>query len=140
MMPQSFVLPAAADRSDMLARMIRFAHGLSVEKRWRVTFEPYVRKRTNSQNAYLWGVVYPTILKALAADLGGWTAEELHDFFLGEHYGWERVTGFGKTRQRPIRRSSRMTTIEFNEHKEFIQQRMAEKGVYIADPNEQEPQ
>jgi len=137
--PQSFVLPAAADRADMLGRILRFAHALSTEKRWRVTIEPYVKKRSNSQNAYLWGVVYPTILQALAHDLAGWSAEDLHEYFLGEHFGWERVHGFGKTKQRPIRRSSKLTTIEFNEYKEFIQRTMAEKGVYIPDPNETEP-
>jgi len=121
----------------MLGKILRFAHQLGTDKRWRVTFEPYVKTRSSSQNAYLWGVVYPTILRALGdSDLAGWTADDLHDFFLGEHFGWERVNGFGKTKQRPIRRSSKLSTLEFNEYVAFIQRFMAERGVYVPDPNE----
>lgn len=134
-MSQSFVLPAIADRSDMLARIVRFAHGLGVDKRWRVTFEPYVKTRSTSQNAYLWGVVYPLVLKA--GNLDGWTAEELHDFFLGEHFGWETVEGFGRKKLRPIRRSSKLSTLEFQDYTGFIQRFMAERGVYVPDPNEE---
>jgi hypothetical protein len=135
--PQTFVLPAAADRTDMLGRIVRFAHQLAADKRWRVTIEPAKKTRSTSQNAYLWGVVYPTILTALASDLAGWTNEEVHEFFLGEHFGWERVTGFGKTKQRPIRRSSKLTTLEFMDYVGFIQRFMAERGVYVPDPNEE---
>jgi hypothetical protein len=133
--PQSFVLPAAADRTDMLGRILRFAHQLSPQKRWRVTIEPFKKTRSSSQNAYLWGVVYPTILGA--GQLEGWTADDLHEFFLGEHFGWERVSGFGKTKQRPIRRSSKLSTLEFQDYVAHIQRFMAERGVYIPDPNEE---
>jgi hypothetical protein len=135
---QSFVLPATADRTDMLGKILRFAHQLGTNKRWRVTFEPYVKTRSTSQNAYLWGVVYPTILRVLGNDLAGWTADDLHEYFLGEHFGWERVQGFGKTKQRPIRRSSKLTTMEFMDYVAFIQRTMAEKGVYVPDPNEEQ--
>lgn len=118
----------------MLNRITRFCHALGFEKRWRITIEPYVRRRSNSQNSYLWGVVYPTIL--LNGPLDGWTGDDLHEFFLGEHFGWETVEGFGRKKLKPIRRSSRLSTVEFNEHVEFIQRFMAEKGVYIPDPNE----
>ena len=135
---QSFVLPAAADRSDMLGRVLRFAHQLSTEKRWRVTFEPYKKTRSSSQNAYLWGVVYPTIISALGKDLDGWTADDLHDFLLGEHFGWEYSEAFGRKKAKPVRRSSKLSTVEFNEFVEFIQRFFAEKGLYIPDPNEEQ--
>lgn len=138
MNPQTFVLPASADRTDTLGRILRFAHQLGTNKRWRVTFEPYVKKRSSSQNAYLWGVVYPLILKALEGDLAGWTADELHDFFLGEHFGWEVISGFGRKKQRPIRRSSKLSTLEFQDYVAFIQRFMAERGVYVPDPNEEQ--
>jgi hypothetical protein len=133
MTPQSFVLPAAADRTDMLGRIVRFAHQLAPDKRWRVTVEPYKKTRSTSQNAYLWGVVYPLIVQ----HLDGWTADDVHEFFLGQHYGWETLEGFGRKKMKPIKRSSRLSTIEFNEHVEFIQRFMAEKGAYIPDPNEE---
>jgi hypothetical protein len=135
MNPQTFVLPAAADRTDVLGKILRFAHQLGVDKRWRVTIEPFKKTRSSSQNAYLWGAVYPLIIKA--ANLDGWTADDVHEFFLGEHFGWEYHEGFGRKKAKPVRRSSKLSTIEFNEHVEFIQRFMAERGVYVPDPNEE---
>lgn len=133
-MTQSFVLPASADRSQMIERIRCFAAQLSKEKRWLVTFDPYVKKRSSSQNAYLWGVAYPVITQHLE----GWTGDDVHEFFLGEHFGWQTVEGFGRKRMKPLRRSSGLSTVEFNEHVEFIQRFMAERGVYIPDPNERD--
>lgn len=92
------------------------------------------QKQTRSleQNSYLWGVVYPTIMDHLI----GWDAEDIHEFFLGEHFGWETIDGLGKKKLKPIKRSSRLSTKEFKEHWEFIQRYMANKGVDIPDPNE----
>lgn len=135
MSQQSFVLPATADRTDMLGRILRFAHALGTDKRWRVTFEPYVKRRSSSQNAYLWGVVYPTVIKG--ANLEGWDADDVHEFFLGEHFGWEYFEGLGRKKAKPVRRSSKLTTLEFMDYTAFIQKFMAEKGVYIPDPNEE---
>lgn len=90
-------------------------------------------RRSLEQNAYLWGVVYAEILKHMP----GWDADDLHEYFLGEHFGWETLEGFGRKRMRPIRRSSKLKTTEFMDFIAFIQRRMAELGVYIPDPNEQ---
>lgn len=87
--------------------------------------------RSTQQNRYLWGCVYSTILKA--GKLDGWTAEEVHDYCLGEHFGWETVVGFGRKRIRPIRRSARLNKQEFTDFVAFIQQRMAEHGIFIPD-------
>lgn len=130
---QTFVLPAA-DRADMLGRFLRFVHRLDPSKRWEIAVGPYVKRRSSSQNAYLWGVVYPTILQA--GQLDGWTADDLHEFFLGEKFGWETMEGFGRKRLKPLRRSSKLTTVEFADYVDHIQRFMAEKGVYIPDPNE----
>jgi hypothetical protein len=129
----SFVLPATADRTDVLGKLVRFAHALGSSNRWRVTIEPYKKKRSSSQNAYLWGVVYPLIVEHLP----GWTPEDVHDFFLIEHFGSEVIEGFGRKRHKPIKRSSTLSTVEFSEHVEFIQRFMAERGVYIPNPNEE---
>lgn len=128
----SFILPASADRSPMLEKVVQFCGKLGSDKRWRVTVEPYSKTRSSSQNAYLWGVVYPIILQTLE----GWEAEDVHTYLLGEHYGWDKIEGLGRPRMRPVRRSSKMTTVEFSEHVEFIQRFMAERGVYVPDPNE----
>lgn len=93
-------------------------------------------KRSTSQNAYLWGVCYETIL-AHSLREQGWQSEDLHDYFLGEHFGWETIEAFGKRRMRPIRRSSALNKTEFADFIGFIQQKASEMSVYIPDPEEQ---
>jgi hypothetical protein len=95
-------------------------------------------KRSQQQNSYLWGVVYATILRDGGEALGGWRAEDLHEYLLGEHFGWERVQAFGKTRMRPLRRSSALNKTEFVDYVAFIKQKMAEHGITVPDPDQSE--
>ena len=132
-MSQSFYLPATDQRSQIIQRVYRVLECLPM-KRWHVEITEAKPKRSEPQNRYLWGVVYPTILQA--GKLDGWSANDLHDYLLGEHFGWELVEGFGKKRQRPIRRSAKLNKQEFSDYVAFIQQRMAEHGIYVPDPNE----
>jgi hypothetical protein len=118
-----------------LARIVAFISALSKDKAWKVEIGEYKRTRSNDQNAYLW-TVYEHILKTCDEQLRGWTKEELHEFFLGTHFGWETVEGFGRKRVRPLRRSSRLSTVEFSEFVAAIQQFMAERGIYLPDPGE----
>lgn len=94
--------------------------------------KPWKPRRSDSQNAYLWGVCYPALLKCDA--LHGWDAKDLHDYFLGEHFGWERLEGFGRTRIKPLRRSSKLSKVEFGEFVDFIHRQAAGHGVYIPQP------
>ena len=107
---------------------------LDHSKEWKISVDLNKRKRSESQNAYLWGVCYPTILKAGGETLRGWTADDLHDYFLIEHFGHEVIEGFGRKRLKPLKRSSKLTTLEFTEFVEFIQQKAAEMGIVIPDP------
>jgi len=60
---------------------------------------------------------------------------DLHTFFLGEHFGWEVVEGFGKKRHKPLRRSSKLTKQEFSDYLAFIEARCAEMGIHIPEPS-----
>lgn len=133
-MSQSFYIPASEDRQVIADRIWMTIQKLP-PKRWKVEISEAKSIRSEQQNRYLWGVVYPTILEA--GKLEGWAADDLHEYLLGEHFGWEVVTGFGKKRMRPIRRSSRLGKLEFMDYVAFIQQRMSEHGIYVPDPNEQ---
>ena len=93
-------------------------------------------QRSTSQNAYIWGVCYETILEHGLREQG-WTAGDLHDYFLGEHFGWETLEAFGRRRMRPIKRSSGLSKTEFTDYIAFIQRKAADLGVYIPDPEEQ---
>ncbi len=104
-----------------------------MDRAWRVELHEHKAKRSDQQNRYLWGVVY----KAITDQLEGWTANDVHSYCLGECYGWETISGLGKRRMRPIRRSSTMNKIEFAEYIAWIQQRMAEHSIYIPDPDQE---
>ena len=101
---------------------------------WQVTVEPFKKPRTNQQNAYLWGVVYPTILEAGGETLRGWQADDLHEYFLGEIYGWETLDGMGRKRMKPVKRSSRMSRSDFMNFLEEISQRCANLCILIPEP------
>lgn len=122
----------ATDRWDAVTRLAAVLLAALPGKAVKVEYVEAKAKRSNDQNSYLWGGVYPTILES--GQLEGWNAEDLHEFFLGEVYGWETVSGFGRKRLRPVRRSSRMNKTEFAHFVAEIQRRMAEIGIYIEDP------
>jgi hypothetical protein len=130
---QAFYLPTGAERPEVIGRIGRILSSLAPEKRWKVEIEEHKPKRTDAQNRYLWGVCYSHILREGGEQLAGWRAEDLHEFFLGECYGWTVVQGFGAKRKRPIRRSSRMNKQEFSDYVGYIQQRAAELGITIPD-------
>ncbi len=129
------MLPKLTSREGAIQRIATILGGLAMEKAWRVTVEAHRPKRSTQQNRYLWGVVYPAILES--GNLEGWTAEEVHDYCLGEHFGWETVEGLGRKRIRPIKRSAKLTTPEFQDFIAFIQRRMAEHGIFIPDPDQE---
>lgn len=131
---QQFVLPRTLSRERMIERIGRVLAGLSMDNAWNITIAEHKPTRSHAQNRYLWGIVYPTILKAGA--LEGWEADDLHEYLLGECFGWETLAGFGKRRLRPLRRSSKLNKQEFSDYVAFIQRKMAEHGVYVPDPNE----
>lgn len=95
-----------------------------------VSCKPFRAARSSEQNRYLWGAVYPAFL----AVLPGWDAEDVHEYLLGEHFGWERLTGMGRVRMKPIRRSSRLNKAEFAAYVDFCQRKGSEHGVFVPDP------
>ncbi len=135
-MSQVIILPKVpAYRDRAMVRIGSVLAGLRRDVAWVVTIELHRNRRTNQQNRYLWGVVYPKILEA--GKLDGWTNEEVHDYCLGECFGWETLEGLGRKRIRPIKRSAKLSTTEFSDYIAFIQQRMAEHGIYVPDPDEE---
>jgi hypothetical protein len=104
-------------------------------KSWKVTLEEFKPRRSDSQNAFLWGVVYPSILEGGGEALAGWQKDDLHEFMLGEHFGWETLTLGGKTVHKPVRRSSRLNKQDFSDYLEFLSRRAAELGIVIPEPS-----
>lgn len=127
---------------DPARKLARLAATLSTAKAWRVKVEEHKRKRSDSQNAALWGVAYKTL-----RDETGNDPEDMHRYFCGEFYGWVEYEIFGQTRKKPRRTTTTdengkrnvISTTDFMDFYAFIQQRAAETvGVYVPDPNEVE--
>jgi hypothetical protein len=113
------------------------AASLTASDDYEITITQRSKRRSMSQNSFLWGVVYPYIIAGGGEALAGWTAEDLHEYFLGEIFGWEVLEGMGRKRMKPVKRSSRMTKTEFMDYLEQISQRCAEMGIVIPEPEEQ---
>lgn len=129
MREQTFILQRSPTMRN-LTRLVSFLSALGTDSAWKVTVSEWKRTRSNEQNAYLWGVVYKTICDHLP----GWDADDVHEYCLGECFGWETLEGLGRKRLKPVRRSSRLSTTEFADYIGWIQRNMAEKGIFIPDP------
>lgn len=130
MTTQTFRLPKT-DRERIADNLRTFVMNALPGRELRVEVSEYRKRRSQDQNAYLWGVVYKTLSDATGND-----ADDLHIYFLGEHFGWETIDVMGSKRRVPIRRSSKLTTVEFAEYVAFIQRRAAETvGIFIPDPD-----
>lgn len=121
------------DRS--LSALFSFLSSLSPQYAWVIEVKRQQKRRSTDQNALLWSL-YADMLEQCGEDLRGWTKEDLHEFMLGTHFGWERIEGFGMKRMRPLKRSSKLSTVEFSAYVEFILQFAAEHGVYLESPHE----
>lgn len=128
-----FVLPKQLRRDGMIQRIATVLGTLPAEQAWRVNVSEHKPLRTHQQNAYLWGVCYAELLK----HLDGWQADDVHEYMLGECFGWETIEGLGKKRLRPLRRSSRLNKQEFSDFVAFVQRKAAEHGVFIPDADEE---
>ena len=92
-------------------------------------------RRSTDQNALLWAL-YDDAKKLGGELLGGWDTETIHDYMLGEYFGWVTSEALGRKRQTPARRSSRLSKTEFADFLEFVVRRFAEHGIVLQLPGE----
>jgi hypothetical protein len=130
MIAQAFTLPESG-RERIADNLRAFVMAAMPGKKLRVEVSEYRKRRSDDQNRALWGVAYKTLHDATGND-----PEDLHEFFLGEFFGWEIRDVLGQKRKVPMRRSSKLSTVEFADFYAFIQRRSAETvGVFIPDPD-----
>lgn len=128
------VLPANPPEMSV-KRLQAFVGALSKEKAWSIEVNEYKPKRSQEQNALLWAL-YTDIIRLGGEAMQGYTKEDLHEFFLGSHFGFEVKDVFGRKRQVPKNRSSRLNKQEFSDFVESIVRFMAEQGVYLELPGD----
>ena len=126
------IFPPNTRKSAMIESFAVLLRQVDETRAWVVTVEEFKRPRTDQQNRFLWGVVYPCVIEA--ANLEGWTANDLQEYFLGECFGWETLEGMGRKKVKPLKRSSRMNKQEFSDYLEFISMKCADMGIVIPEP------
>ena len=127
------IFPNGTPKSAIVNSVAVLVRQLDESRAWVVTVEEFRRPRTNQQNAFLWGVVYPCVIEA--GNLEGWTPNDLHEYFLGECFGWETLEGMGRKKVKPVKRSSRLNKQEFSDYLEFISAKCADMGIVIPEPS-----
>lgn len=136
-MSESFYIPIGDDSRSAVIRIANRLSALSRACPWVVMVTEKKHTRSLAQNAMLWAI-YDDILRVGGEKMGGWENKDLHEFFLGEHYGWEKLGGMKRDRLKPLRRSSRMSKTEFSAHVEYIVRYMASEGIFIGLPGDAE--
>ena len=124
------ILTKGEERLPALTRARQALADLPLDKAWRVEITAFKARRSVEQNALLWSL-YDDILERGGEAMGGWTKDDLHQFFLIEHFGSETRKIFGKRRLVPRRRSSRLSKLEFSAFVDFVVRFMAEQGVVL---------
>jgi hypothetical protein len=99
-----------------------------------IEVKKHTNRRTNPQNAYLWGIVLRLITDYAEASGYEFKEEDWYDYYVSKGYfGYKEVFG-----DRVPKGSSESDTFEFNQAKEKIQREWAERGLVIPDPNEKD--
>ena len=107
-----------------------------------VEFRPKKKSRTNKQNAALWAVAYPPIMESMGLR-GEKERLEIHEYFCGEYFGWKEYMILDKKKVRPVRttttdedgKKNNIETAVMADFYNFIQQRAADNGIYVQDPD-----
>lgn len=116
-------------------RWLAFVQGQSLPLD--VQCEPWKEPRTNPQNAYLWKAVYEPLVERC-----GFIAEEWHEYFCGEHFGWvEHIKPSGEVELKPLRTTTKnehgkrdvLKGKSFMDFVEFAESECAKKGVFVTD-------
>lgn len=138
-MAQVIHIPKGSEYREKLANNVRFqVASLDAGKAWEVVIRERKSQRTIDQNSLLWSI-YSEIIKRGGEAMQGYDKDDLHEVFLGIHFGEETREVLGKVRTVPLRRSSGLSKHEFSEFVDHIIRFMAERGVVIQSPNEETP-
>lgn len=130
-MSDGFILKKDSIRDEMITRIVRFLELLPMDRAWDVTVKQFRKKRSDDQNAALWGIPYKIL-----SEHTGYEKGEIHEELLMRWSGHQTKTIFGRKKVVPLKRSSKLNTLEFCDYYAFIQRFAAtEFGLYIPDPD-----
>jgi hypothetical protein len=104
----------------------RYVGRLDVQKPVELILRPYLAQRTSKANARLWA------LHAKAAEVTGYSAEEMHELMLKRFFGVKEIKVGAVVLAVPLKRSSMRNKKEFNEFMESTEAfYISELGVWL---------
>ena len=107
-------------------RAVEILLGLSVDRPWAMTVEPWYDKRTQSQNKRIWA------LHTKASEVTGYAPTEMHELMLCRYFGFQDVEFGGVKRQVPLKRSSQRDKKEFAAFMESVESfYISELGIFL---------
>jgi hypothetical protein len=132
----------AQGRDSAIATICKFLAAALPGKRLLVTVDEARDSRSDKQNRALFGVAYPPFMDHMGMR-GDAEKQELHEVFCGSFWGWVDYEIMGEKRRRPRRTTTRgengkrqlITAKLFSEFYSFVQQKGAELGVFVPDPD-----
>lgn len=132
------LLPGALDRSTVEAECIQHIRDLPPTRGFTIEVKRFVKTKTNKQTAALFGLAYPMLRAQTGHDV-----DDLHEYFLGEFFGWREENFFGKKKLRPARtlttgfdgEPDELSAAVCAELFDFVQVRAAQAGIEIPDPD-----
>lgn len=143
---REFVLPKG-QRPKALELAASVLAGLDEAWAWKVRIQVARNERSEAQNAYLWGVPYRLLMEHT-----GFEAEDLHEYFCGQVFGWKdkRVPKTPRNpaglESVPVRTTTRdengdrdvLSWERFSDFVAYIQRFAAMKcGIVVPDPDPQ---
>lgn len=134
MAKNTFILRKLLPRDQIICRIVDAIEDLPADQGFRVEIHEHKSTRSDAQNRTIWWA-YENILKLGGNTMAGWLPEELHEFFLGKHFGVNTKVVFSKVIESPVRRSSRLSKFEFMQYMDFIYAFMASQGVVLPQPD-----
>lgn len=104
-----------------------------------LTFEKPKKKRSNQQNAYLWGLLYPTTQQAIKNEWGEiWSIEKVHEFYKIHFNYTEKVNlDSGEVIKIPKSTTDNTTTQQEEYHTQIRQFLLEWFGIETPLPNEE---
>ena len=134
-MTEQYLLPKLLPRERVIDMVRKRLLELPDDRAYRVELHEQKPLRSNQQNRLLWSL-YQQVIERGGEAMQGWTKEDLHTFFLIQHFGSEVRELFGRKRHVPLRTSSKLSKQDFTDFVESIVRFMAERGVVLDMPDE----
>lgn len=132
----------SADRQQAIESLSRLLAHFLPGRDLVVTVEEFRPERSTKQSAALFGCAYKALMEQMGLR-GERDKEELHTAMCGEFWGWRDSEALGTVRRVPVRTTTTgpdgkrdvISTTEALAFYAFIQQRAAEYGYDVPDPD-----